>query len=449
LEAPPGYRYVPVERQTRYNAPVAMPIDPDSPVVPDAPQGRRLDSWKEIAEYLHRGLSSVQRWEREEGLPVRRHVHTTGGSVFAYTRDLDEWLAGRDSSTMARTADQRIPVANDSVSPEAPGGAMPLESPFYIVRAADDALRQAIARRTSIVLVKGPRQVGKSSLLARALADARLRRAAVAFTDIQAFGGDDLRSAATLYQALGRSLADQVKVTGSILHTWNDNDSPNTNFSRYVQRSVLSAHPHLVWGLDEVDRLVGREYAVDVFGLFRSWHNRRALDPAAPWARLTLAIAYATEAHLLIADFNQSPFNVGVRLTLDDFDAADVAALNDRYGCGLDGAAIDHVMSCVGGHPYLLQCAFAALRRGLSIEQFEAEARREIGALGEHLRRLRVVLQGEPALQRALDAVLRDGVCPDRETFYRLRSAGLIHGTSPTDAVPRCALYRQLMSGSV
>jgi hypothetical protein len=436
--------------KTGYNAPeFKMVIDPDAAArTPSAASGGRLDSWKEIAEYLRRGLTTVQRWEREEGLPIHRHVHTTGGSVFAYIEDLEKWLAGREASAMSAPGARSSPSSDEGVC-GTPGGAMSLESPHYIARAADEEFRQAIARGTAIVLVKGARQVGKSSLLARALADARQRRAAVAFTDIQALGLDDLRSPTALYQALGRSIAEQIGLASSILNTWNDNDSPNTNFSRYMQRSVLRAPQHVVWGLDEVDRLVGREYAVDVFGLFRSWHNRRALDPGAPWGRLTLAIAYATEPHLLIADVNQSPFNVGVRVTLEDFSAAEVLALNERYGNVLDSSAtVPRLMSLVGGHPYLLQCAFEELRRGTSLETIEADARLEAGALGEHLRRLRAVLQREPALELAMSAVLRDGTCPNRDSFYRLRSAGIIHGASPSEARPRCGLYRQLTSGS-
>ena len=118
---------------------------------------------------------------------------------------------------------------------------MPLDSPYYISRAADDEFRQAIARRASIVLVKGPRQVGKSSLLARALEDARRAHASVVFTDVQALGRDDLRSPIAVYQALGRSIAEQIKVSSSILDRWNDSDSPNTNFSRYVS-AILRSH---------------------------------------------------------------------------------------------------------------------------------------------------------------------------------------------------------------
>lgn len=51
----------------------------------------RLDSWKEIAAYVSRGVRTVRRWEREEGLPVHRHVHRVLGSVYAYKSEIDAW----------------------------------------------------------------------------------------------------------------------------------------------------------------------------------------------------------------------------------------------------------------------------------------------------------------------------------------------------------------------
>lgn len=52
--------------------------------------GRRLDSWKAIAQYLDRDVRSAQRWERDRRLPV--HRLPGGGAVFAYEGELDEWL---------------------------------------------------------------------------------------------------------------------------------------------------------------------------------------------------------------------------------------------------------------------------------------------------------------------------------------------------------------------
>ena len=73
-----------------------MSDTPDAPSPsPDGP--RRLDSWKEIAAYLGRGIRTVQRWERDEGLPVHRLAHADRGSVFADPTELNEWWKqGRD-----------------------------------------------------------------------------------------------------------------------------------------------------------------------------------------------------------------------------------------------------------------------------------------------------------------------------------------------------------------
>jgi len=54
-----------------------------------------LDSWKEIAAYLHRDVKTVQRWEKREGMPVHRHVHDKRGSVYALSSELDAWLQSR------------------------------------------------------------------------------------------------------------------------------------------------------------------------------------------------------------------------------------------------------------------------------------------------------------------------------------------------------------------
>ena len=59
------------------------------------PSGDRLDSWKEIATYLGRDVTTVQRWEKREGMPVRRHQHDKMGSVYASRAELDAWTRSR------------------------------------------------------------------------------------------------------------------------------------------------------------------------------------------------------------------------------------------------------------------------------------------------------------------------------------------------------------------
>ena len=74
-------------------SPVSSPKLSDQ--LSDQPSEAPLDSWKEIAGYLNRDVSTVQRWERREGMPIHRHVHDKRGSVYAFSSELDAWLQSR------------------------------------------------------------------------------------------------------------------------------------------------------------------------------------------------------------------------------------------------------------------------------------------------------------------------------------------------------------------
>jgi TolB-like protein/Flp pilus assembly protein TadD len=56
------------------------------------PNERRLESWGEIASYLRRDIRTVQRWERNLGLPIHRLAVGKQSSVFAYPSELDKWF---------------------------------------------------------------------------------------------------------------------------------------------------------------------------------------------------------------------------------------------------------------------------------------------------------------------------------------------------------------------
>ena len=73
----------------------------------------RLDSWKDIAAYLKRDVTTVQRWEKREGMPVHRHLHDRMGSVYASRADLDAWVRSRNLRAVQENG-------NGSILPEAP-----------------------------------------------------------------------------------------------------------------------------------------------------------------------------------------------------------------------------------------------------------------------------------------------------------------------------------------
>jgi len=74
-------------------------------------RGRRLESWKEIAAYLGRDVTTVRRWERREAMPVHRLLHRKLGSVYAYTMELDAWRNERTPAAATDAPDARpLPV---------------------------------------------------------------------------------------------------------------------------------------------------------------------------------------------------------------------------------------------------------------------------------------------------------------------------------------------------
>ncbi len=337
-------------------------------------------------------------------------------------------------------------ISRDQLEPV--GGAVPLNSVFYVERTTDIEFRTAIARKDSIVLVKGARQMGKTSLLARGLQQARQLGSRVVLTDFQTLNASHLASANALFFTLAEILCDQLDLDTAPGDLWNPERGPNMNLERYLRKAVFSQiEEPIVWGLDEVDRLFTCDYGSEVFGLFRSWHNKRALDPTGPWSRLTLVIAYATEAHLFIRDLNQSPFNVGTRLSLHDFTLQQTADLNGRYGSPIKSTpdiALFH--SLLSGHPYLVRRGLDELSlHPMPMQNFVEMSDRDEGIYSDHLRRILITMSQDHALSLAVRQVLDGKPIQSADEFYRLRSTGIVSGEGASAAIIRCKLYENYL----
>jgi TolB-like protein/Tfp pilus assembly protein PilF len=86
---------------------------------------KKLVSWKEIAVHLGREIRTVQRWEKTEGLPVRRHEHQKRSTVYAYASELDEWFKKRqpaDDPEADAAFEPEPDVADVSTSTESGNG---------------------------------------------------------------------------------------------------------------------------------------------------------------------------------------------------------------------------------------------------------------------------------------------------------------------------------------
>jgi hypothetical protein len=69
-----------------------------------------LSGWKEIANYLDKGVRTVQRYERQLGLPVRRPAGNPWGSVVATRAELDAWVKASPIREVFRLSTKNIPT---------------------------------------------------------------------------------------------------------------------------------------------------------------------------------------------------------------------------------------------------------------------------------------------------------------------------------------------------
>lgn len=354
------------------------------------------------------------------------------------------WQGPEDTPRLLAEVEQALRVQPAPLQVRPSSGCMPIDAQTYVVRPSDDALSAALARRDTIVLIKGARQMGKTSLLARGLAQASAGGGRVVEMDFQKLNREQLESSQALFDALGAWIADQLGLEVTPEQVRHPRLGANINFERYLLQEVLArTEGPVVWGMDEVDRLFSRPCASEVFGLLRSWWN----ETTGKWERLTVVITYATEAHLFITDLDQSPFNVGTQIELADFGQAEVRELNRRYGSPLREGEVEAFMEVVGGQPYLCNRGLYEMRdKGLTLDAFRQLAARDDGPFGGHLRRMVFLLARDEELGGAVRGMLRGEGRLSSEAFYRLRAAGMVGGESPRTARLRCGLYQTYLA---
>lgn len=111
---------------------------------PERPSAVWLDSWKAIAAYLRRDVTTVQRWEKREGMPVHRHVHASRGSVYALPEELDRWVQSRRARALEQELKSEASPAAEISSPAPAPAAETMQRPRTRITLLVGALGLAI-----------------------------------------------------------------------------------------------------------------------------------------------------------------------------------------------------------------------------------------------------------------------------------------------------------------
>ena len=338
-----------------------------------------------------------------------------------------------------------LPRPSPSAQPETleiPEGTMKLKSAFYIERKADSIALKTIVQQGVTISIKGPRQVGKSSLLNRIIKSARDVNKRVLFLDFQLLGRADLENDEVFLRGFCSWLSQDLELENKVDEYWQTNISNIQRCTRYISRYILKElDSPLVLAMDEVDKVFDTPFRNDFFGMLRNWHNSRAMTEI--WNNLDFVLVTSTEPYQLIDDLNQSPFNVGQVIELEDFTLEQVIDLNQRHGGIFSSTEEVKIQQLLNGHPYLVRKALylIASEQITTAELFDSPISSK-GAFGDHLHRLLSLIHDKPELKQALLEVVHNNTCENQQRFWQLQGAGLVRSDGH-QVVPRCQLYSE------
>jgi hypothetical protein len=397
--------------------------------------------WSEPLNYDLRGyLNQIQQREWKSPADTSRILHEVL-SLLTGSEEAKDFTTRIEEKIILLPSDPPMPVAE----PELPEGQVDLASEFYVERPPiESRCNEAILKPGSLIRIKAPRQMGKTSLMARILHQASQQDYLTVPLSFQLADGKVFADLDKFLRWFCASVGRRLRIPNKLTDYWDEIFGSKDNCTAYFEEYLLAEiNQPLVLGLDEVDCVFQYpEIAADFFGLLRAWHedgkNREI------WKKLRLVVVHSTEVYIPL-NINQSPFNVGLPIELPEFNAQQVLDLAQRHGLNWSLNQVEQLMTMVGGHPYLVRMAlYRIARKDITLDLLLQKAPTEAGPYSDHLRRHLWNLEQHSELAAAIKKVVAttSPVRLNSIECFKLLSMGLLQQQG-NDVTPRCNLYRQ------
>lgn len=332
---------------------------------------------------------------------------------------------------------------------ELPNTPVPLDSALYVQRPPIETLAyEEIVKPGALIRIKASKNMGKTSLVMRISAQAQGRGYRTVRLNLLQADDSVLSNLERLLRWFCANITLQLGIESLLNDYWDADLGFKVSCTTYLQGYILSQlDSPLVVTLDEVNRLFKYpDVAQEFLPLLRFWHEEANNVPI--WQKLRLIVTHSTEIYISL-NVNQSPFNVGLSLRLQEFTWSQIEELARRYGLdqekfAIQSEQIQSLAEIVGGHPYLVNLAFCYLvTQNNNLEQIIQEATTDTGIYQDHLRSHLMTLGEHPDLAHAFKQVINseEAVTLNSIVAYELESMGLVKLTGNATS-PSCELYR-------
>ena len=331
---------------------------------------------------------------------------------------------------------------------ERPEGRVPLASPFYVRRLPHERFcYEEILKPGALIQIEAPRQLGKSSLMMRILAEAATRGCLAVHCNFQQADRTIVARLDRLLRWFACEVTCKLRLEPKLKDYWRDELGHKASCTKYFQDYLLGQIDRpLVVALDEMNEIFQHpEVARDFMLLLRSWHEE-AKDSKL-WQKLRLVVANSTEVYLHL-DTDRSVFLGGLPIRLRSLSWEQVEDLARRHGLNLPKEDLTQLQYLVAGHPYLLRLAFYQMARdNLTLEALLFSTASDTGIYREHLRELWWMLQKHPDLAAGFAKVVKAKAPVELEPVeaFKLDSLGLVNRKGDR-VITRCYLYERYFS---
>lgn len=417
--------------------------------------GKTYDEMAEISGYRNNYIKEVGS-ELWQDLSVALGKKITKKNLhLALEKYLQEKINDQENHSQEKLGEESSlemvsPDFSSASKIEFPSGPVPLGSPLYINRPPlEELVYNEILHPGCLIRIKAPRKTGKSSLLNLIIAYAKKQGYQIAYLDFQEADEDIFASLDKFLRWFCVNVSRQLNLLPCLDDFWDTEMGSKVSCKIYFEAYLLQyiEQSPVVLALNEVHRVFEHpNIAQDFLPMLRFWHEQAKQDQI--WQKLRIVVVHTTEIYIPLK-LNQSPFNVGITITLPPFTLNQVQKLALAYGlhwaADSEGAKrLVPLQAMVGGHPYLVSLALYHLcHEEITLEVLLESASTQVGIYSQHLRELLRLLQKEPELMSAMEKVIAtdEKVELDAIAAYKLESMGLVQ-LNGNQAHTMCELYR-------
>ena len=316
-----------------------------------------------------------------------------------------------------------------------PGNILPLNSDFYINRPPyEEIAYRQIRIPGSILKIRSPEKMGKSSLLIRTLSLANQQNYKTIEIDFKQVELANLQNIDIFLGWLCKNVAYQLDIPGKLNEFWSLDLGAKVSCSLFFKTSILKQiETPLVLAFNDLDKLFKYpQIAQDFLPLIRFWHEQANQNPI--WQKLRIILTYSTENYIPL-NLHQSPFNVGTTIKLPPLTRKQVGNFISTYN-SIDNfdyqnpeTLLDDLYSMVGGHPYLIHLALYYHKyHYLDWQEILELAPTEEGIYTSHLHHLASIINSQSQLKKTLIklTIAQRPIKIDSLSAYQLEGLGII-----------------------